>query len=71
MSAEKIKELQKQRSQFIKKLYEMVEGDESRLIHMESVGKELGFDKDQSFQIGRYLKGEDLLEFVTMGGGVL
>lgn len=70
MSAEKIKELQKDRSQFIKKLYEMVEGDESRLIHMESVGKKLGFDKDHSFKIGVYLKGEDLIKFVTAGGGV-
>jgi len=70
MSAEKIKELQKHRSQFIKKLYDMVEGDESRIIHMENVGNELGFGRDYSFQIGSYLKGENLLEYVTSGGGV-
>lgn len=70
MSAEKIKELRNHRSQFIKKLYEMTEGSTSRIIHMESVGKELGFDREYSFQLGSYLNGENLLENVTVGGGV-
>lgn len=70
MSAEKIKELQNHRSQFIKKLYEMAEGNTSRIIHMENVGNELGFDREYSFQIGGYLEGENLLEYVTVGGGV-
>lgn len=70
MSAEKIEELKKQRSQFIHKLYEFVDGSESRIVRLETIGNELGFNRDKSFQIGEYLKGENLLKFVTMGGGV-
>jgi len=70
VSAERIKELQRQRFQYLNKLYETVDGREDRYASYEKVGEEFGFDKDLSYRIAEYLKGEFLLEFVTLGGGI-
>lgn len=70
MSAEKIKELKIQRFQFLNKFHDMVDGSETNYLNYETVGKELGFDKDCSYKIAEYLTGEGLLKFATVGGGM-
>ena len=53
-------ELEKKRSDFLKRLYELSDGAETKFINMWEIGDQLGFDRDLTISIAQYLKGEGL-----------
>jgi hypothetical protein len=55
------------RFRFLHALYEKTDGSREKYLPAEEVGKELGFDRDQSLSIVEYLVGEHLVTYVTMG----
>jgi hypothetical protein len=61
-------ELEKKRSDFLKRLYELSDGAETKFINMWEIGDQLGFDRDLTISIAQYLKGEGLIEFRALGG---
>ncbi len=65
-----IEELRKKRYQFLNALYEVTKGDEQSRVNMFEIGKELGFDRDLTSRIAKYLDGENLMKFRTIGGGI-
>lgn len=65
-----IEETKKKRFQFLRRLYELTEGDTYKLFNYSQIGKELGFDEDLTLNIARYLMDEGLIEFRVIGGGV-
>lgn len=67
---ETIEEERKRRLQFMKKLFEKSNGDELRYCMMFEIGEELGFDRDTTERVTQYLKGENLLEYKSLGGGI-
>ena len=64
----KIEEMKKKRFQFLYRLYELSEGDESKWFNMFQIGEKLGFDSDLTEKIAQYLKGEGLIEFQGISG---
>lgn len=65
-----IEEVKKKRFQFLHRLYEITGGDKYHHVNMWELGDELGFDRDETKKISQYLKGEYLLEFGTLDGGI-
>lgn len=61
----------KNRYLFLHKLYEESNGNTGAMFSMWEVGKELGFDSDETRLIVDYLIGEDLIEARAMGGGIV
>ena len=58
---EELEERKKKRFQFLNKLWELTDKDESGLIRIDRIGKELGFDDDLTIKIAQYLSGEGLI----------
>jgi len=57
------------RDKFLHTLYDITGGREKVWeTTIEKIGTQLGFDKETSWSIARYLKGENLLEIISMGG---
>jgi len=56
-----IEEIKKKRFQFLHKLYELTEGDESIGYDMYEIGKKLDFDEELTDKITQYLVGELLI----------
>tara|TARA_R110000850_G_scaffold63264_3_gene143134 strand:- start:406 stop:993 length:588 start_codon:yes stop_codon:yes gene_type:complete len=54
----------------LKKLYEESKGSESYILKMWDIGHSLGFDKSSISDIVQYLRGEQLVESRTLGGGI-
>lgn len=67
---EAVEEERKRRLQFMKKLFEESGGDEWGVILMYDIGEKLGFDRQTTDRITQYLSGENLLKFVSLGGGI-
>lgn len=65
-----IEEMKNKRFQFLNKLYEISEGNQDRIMYMQVIGEELNFDKDLTRKIAQYLKGEGLIQFMSIGGGL-
>ena len=65
-----IEEMKNKRFQFLNKLYEISEGNQDRIMYMQVIGEELNFDKDLTRKIAQYLKGEGLIQFISIGGGL-
>jgi len=61
---EDLKEKKEKRWLFLRRLYDWNDGDESSLIHINRIGKELGFDEDLTIKIAQYLSGEGLIVVV-------
>lgn len=65
-----IEELRKKRFQYLNLLYGKTGGDKFNLVNMWDLGNELGFSKEETKTITQYLKGEGLMEYATIGGGI-
>lgn len=63
-----IEETQKKRFQFLRRLWELTGGDESKLFSMFGIGEELGFDEDSTAKIEQYLHGEKLINHILTCG---
>jgi hypothetical protein len=62
--------LKKKRLDFLKKLYEVSESDETKFVNIYEIGSQLGFDRELTISITQYLKGEGLIQLRTIGGGI-
>jgi len=62
-----IEDLKKKRFQFLQKLYDMTERNESAAIPIENICQELDFGRDFALKIANYLMEEGLLKFMTFG----
>lgn len=67
---DKIMENKVKRFKFLKLLYEVTGGNQSYFVNMWEVGQELGYDRKDIDLICQYLKGEGLIEYKTLGGGI-
>lgn len=67
---DKIMENKVKRFKFLKLLYEVTGGNQSCFVNMWEVGQELGYDRKDIDLICQYLKGEGLIEYKTLGGGI-
>lgn len=67
---DKVTERKRKRFQFLRHLYEATEGDELAFVNDQELGNELGFTRDETDQVVRYLEGEHLIETVTFGGNI-
>jgi hypothetical protein len=65
-----IEEKKKDRFLFLKMLYEKTDGNAQLIISRFTIGKELGFDIQKTRNVVDYLKGEYLIESVTLDGGI-
>jgi hypothetical protein len=54
--------------QFLRRLYEWTDGDESRGRYMYGIGEDLGFDRDLTVKIEQYLRGEGLINSTHVFG---
>lgn len=59
-----IDEMKKNRFQFLKRLWEITEGDTGRVVFGIELGKELGFDQGLTSRICHYLHEEGLIDFM-------
>jgi hypothetical protein len=58
------------RFEFLNKLYEVTDGDSLMIENMWELGREAGIDREDISKIVDYLRGEYLIEFMTLGGGI-
>ncbi|WP_066630924.1 hypothetical protein [Labilibacter marinus] len=58
------------RYEFLNKLYEITDGDSSLIVNMWELGKEINIERKDISNIVDYLKGEYLIEPMTLGGGI-
>lgn len=65
-----LEQKKKNRFLFLNCLYETSNGDTRAMFNMWEVGKELNFERDETSQIVEYLRGENLIESVALGGGI-
>lgn len=65
-----LEEIKKQRFLFLKKAYEITNGDPSCMFSMFELGEEIGFDSELSQRIAQYLINEGLLDARGLGGGI-
>ncbi len=65
-----LEEMRKARFLFLNRLYEVTGGNENARVIMWEVGSELGFEGEATQLITQYLKGEGLIVFKTLGGGI-
>ena len=63
-----LEELKKKRLQYLKKLYDVTEGDRYSHVSMYDLGKDLGFERKETEGIVDYLFGEHLLTYAGLGG---
>jgi len=65
-----LEQKRKNRFKYLHLLYEKSGGDELNEQDMWEIGEKLGFDKKETEIITQYLKGEYLLEYASLGGGI-
>lgn len=65
-----IKEKQKNRFQFLKKLYDEAKGSEMAAYDMQELGGEIGIPYDETSEVVSYLIQEDLIAAYGLGGGI-
>jgi hypothetical protein len=63
-------ERQKQRFQFLNKIFEETNGNQHITVNMWDIGNELGWDKEITQLAVQYLVGEGLVKFRSLGGGI-
>ncbi|MDP2301651.1 MAG: hypothetical protein Q8N03_04405 [Ignavibacteria bacterium] len=68
---EQIIELKRKRFMFLETLYNKSGGDEHNFFNMFEIGKELGFDYQETKNIVHYLDGEGLTKFFAIGGEIV
>ena len=65
-----IAQKKKNRYEFLNKLYDVTDGDSSLIVDMWELGKEINIERRDISNIVDYLKGEYLIEPMTLGGGI-
>jgi hypothetical protein len=65
-----VQEIRKKRFLFLRRLYEMSEGDQDHDVSMDDVGTEFGYSPQETYRIAQYLNGEGLIEHVTLSGDI-
>ena len=63
-------DLKRNRFQFLKKLYEITEGNALCSVNMWELGNELEFIRQTTEQIVQFLVGENLVKYFTLGGNI-
>jgi hypothetical protein len=63
-----INDLQSKRIQFLQKLYDQTDGNESSSVNLWELGDKLGFSRSETNNIDDYLKGEGLSKESSLGG---
>lgn len=63
-----IQEVKRKSFQYLRRLYEVVEGNENRVTGMERVGKDLGFSAEETERIVNYLLEEGFVFLPGLGG---
>ena len=58
------------RFRFLKELYEETEGSSSEIVKDQTIGKRLGFIDSETDNILEYLRGEGLIDYISMDGGL-
>src|SRR4030042_4902052 len=61
---------QQRRLLFLRRLYEVTEGDPLVFVKDSEVGRQLGFTTEETDRIVQYLEGEGLLTHAAMGGQI-
>lgn len=64
-------DLKRNRFQFLKKLYEITEGNALCSVNMWEFGNELEFTRQTTEQIVQFLVGENLVKYFTLGGNIV
>lgn len=70
MEVETLEKINKLRNQYLRLLYEAANGSTREIVNMSQVGDSLGLGMENVEKLVDYLKGEGLLEIVTIGGGI-
>jgi hypothetical protein len=65
-----IEDFKEKASDFLVKCYELTEGDKSRSVPMDRVGKELGFEPALATAIANHLLQEHLIQLPELGGSI-
>jgi hypothetical protein len=68
--ANDIEEARRKRFQFLKRLYEVTEGNRLVSVNLWELGEELGFSRSETDRIDEFLNGEGLIKHIAMGGTV-
>ncbi len=55
------------RHRYLKRLYELSDGNELRLVACVEIGRALGWDDETSDKVTAYLKNEGLIDFPSVG----
>jgi len=63
-----VEEMKDKCFQFLRRLYEWTDGDESKWSYMYGIGEELGFDRDLTVKIEQYLRGEGFINSTFVFG---
>lgn len=64
-------DVKRNRYQFLKKLYEITEGDTLCSVNMWELGEKLQFTRRMTEQVVQYLVDENLVKYFTLGGGIV
>jgi hypothetical protein len=59
-----VKEKNKKRLIFLRKLYEFVQADRFKPVYGHQIGDQLGFDENETQRIVQYLEGEGLINYI-------
>jgi hypothetical protein len=65
-----VAERQKQRFQFLNRIFEETGGNEHAIVNMWDIGNELGWDRESTQLAVQYLVGEGLIKTWALGGGI-
>lgn len=65
-----LSEIKRKRFLFLNRLYEITEGNEYSHVNKWRLGQGLGFESNETKLITQYLKGEGLIEYTTLDGGI-
>jgi hypothetical protein len=56
------------RFNFLKKVYDLCDGNENTMMNMWGIGNALGLEREETDKITQFLVGENLIKFVALGG---
>ena len=65
-----IEELRKKRFRYMHKLYEKTGGNKYNRVNSWDLGKELGYERDETESITQYLEGEGLMKYTDLNFGI-
>jgi uncharacterized protein YegP (UPF0339 family) len=66
-----LEERRSHRLQFLKALYDATDGNEFKVVNIWDIGKKLKWDDETVNVTAQYLVGEGLLQYLTLGGGLV